>query len=216
MANANPAHIVLRNVRLSYVHLNTPQTQDDGSQSYNCTLLIPKSDPRNKQMMDAAVAAATQSALQRIPGFPANPKNTIKDGDGVRPSDGQPYGAECHGHWVLVAKSSQRPNVVDMNIQPILDQTKIYSGVYANVGVTFFAFNQPTNKGITAALDNVQIIADGEPLGGERASAEDDFGSPAAQQPIGGEQLNATLFGTPQQASAVQYPAYGADLTALL
>lgn len=38
----------------------------------------------------------------------------------------------------------------------------------------FYAFNSNGNKGIACGLNNLQKIADGEPLGG-KSRAEDDF-----------------------------------------
>ncbi len=89
---------------------------------------------------------------------------------------------------MFTASSKTRPGVVDGNMQAILDPAQLYSGMYANVGVTFFGYNAPQNKGIGVALDNVQKVADGEPLGGARASAEDDFAPVApAQQAASGQ-----------------------------
>ena len=179
MANTNPAHIVLRNVRLSYTHLGKPYSSQPGQDpNYSCTVLVPKNPATNRAMIDAAIAAATAKAIEKYgKAFPATPKVSVHDGDGVRPSDGQPFGDECKGCWVFTASNKSPVTVVDLNLQPILDATQIYSGMYANVGVTFFGYNAPQNKGVGVALDNVQKIAEGEALGGSRASVEDDFGA---------------------------------------
>lgn len=188
MANNNPAHIVLTGVRLSYVNLLAAKAgQDGGEPKYSAVVLVPKVPAENRAKIDAAIRAATEKARAKYgAAFPVQPKVSVHDGDGVRPSDGQPFGPECKGHWVFTASSKQRPGIVDLNLQPILDSTQIYSGMYANVGVTFFGYNAPQNKGIGVGLENVQKIADGEPLGGSRASADDDFAGlaqPAAAQP---------------------------------
>lgn len=181
--NTNPAHIVLTNVRLSYAHLTEPYAQQPGQEpKYGATILVPKSDPANKIKIDNAIQAAAQRGREKYgQAFPPQPKISVHDGDGLRPSDNQPFGDECKGCWVFTASSKQRPNVVDLNLQPILDPTQLYSGLYANVGVTFFPYNAPQNKGVGVGLENVQKTADGEPLGGCRATAEDDFhAAPAA------------------------------------
>lgn len=184
MPKSNPAHIVLTNVRLSYVHLLEPWSNTPGQEpKYGCTVLLPKSDVGGKAQLDAAVAAATAAARAKHgAAFPAMPKTSIHDGDGVRPSDGQPFGEECKGCWVFNASSKQRPGLVDAACQPIMDATQIYSGMYANVGITLFGYNAPQNKGIGVGLENVMKIGDGEPLGGGRISAEDDFAGMAAPQ----------------------------------
>lgn len=206
MAINNLAHVVLTNVRLSYTHLDKPYAQNPGQEAkYSCTILVPKQPADNRVKMDAAIAVAIQKAVEKYgKGFPAQPKISVHDGDGTRPSDNQPFGEECHGCWVFTASSKQSVNVVDLNLQPILDGTAIYSGMYANVGVTFFGYNAPQNKGIGVALDNIQKTADGEPLGGQRASAEDDFAGLAAATPT---VANPTIpYAAP--AAPAGYPQY--------
>lgn len=211
MANNNPAHIVLTDVRLSYTHLTEPYASQPGQDpKYSATILVPKSS-NQKAKIDAAVAAAAQRARERFgQSFPPQPKVSVHDGDGVRPSDGRPFGEECRGCWVFTASNKNRPNVVDLSLQPILDATEIYSGMYANVGVTFFGYNAPQNKGIGVALDNVQKTRDGEPLGGVRASAADDFADVSAA-PIYPEPYAAPAYPAyPQNAYPAQQ-AYGND-----
>ncbi|BFL15915.1 hypothetical protein K190097F3_14160 [Enterocloster clostridioformis] len=50
----------------------------------------------------------------------------------------------------------------------------MYSGVYGRASISFYAFNSSGNRGIACSLNNLQKIADGEPLGG-KSRAEDDF-----------------------------------------
>lgn len=214
MANTNPAHVVLKNVRISYEHLNSPYAQNPGQEpKYSATILVPKSSVENRAKIDAAIAAATERARAKFgSAFPASPKISVHDGDGTRPSDGQPFGEECRGCWVFTASSKQRPEVVDASVQPILNPAEIYSGMYANVGVTFFGYNAPQNKGIGVGLETVQKIADGEPLGNGRASAEEDFTpvEPAGQPAVGYQQppqQYAAPAGYPQQAQTYGAPA---------
>ena len=222
----NAAHVVLRNVRLSYTHLDKPYASQPGQDpKYSATILVLKQPGENKAKMDAAIAVAIQKALEKYgKAFPATPKISVHDGDGTRPSDGQPFGEECKGCWVFTASNKSPVPVVDLNLQPILDATAIYSGMFANVGVTFFGYNAPQNKGIGVALDNVQKTADGDALGGSRASVEDDFGDeptvsvppssgayPAAapQYPNYAPQAPAPQYAAQQPADMPQAPAQG-------
>jgi len=63
---------------------------------------------------------------------------------------------------------------VDKDVKPIFDQGEVYSGCYGRASIVFYAFNQNGNKGIACGLQNIQKLADGEPLGG-KARPEDDF-----------------------------------------
>ena len=97
------------------------------------------------------------------------------DGDGYKADGYTPFGPECAGMWVLSASSLDQPKVVDLNLNPILDATEIYSGMWARVGLDFYGYNN-RKMGIGCGLGNVQKVADDEPLGAERASVESDFG----------------------------------------
>ena len=177
--------VVTGQVRLSYVFLTNPRParQANEKPKYSVTLLIPKSDVATKQRIDAAIQAAIQEGVTTKwnGARPAQPAVPIYDGDGVRPS-GEAFTDECKGHWVITAASEQRPEIVDVNLNPIVQPTEIYSGMYARVSMRFFAYANSGKKGIGCGLGNVQKVADGEPLAG-RQSAEDDFGGPAPQPP---------------------------------
>ncbi|MNJ55477.1 hypothetical protein D3C77_509700 [compost metagenome] len=128
------------------------------------------------QRVNAAIEAAAQKGVAGIwnGARPPQLKTPIWDGDGVR-QNGEPFGPECKGHWVLTASSKQQQAIVDLNMNPIINQTEVYSGMYARVNINFFPFANSGNRGIGAGLGPVQKVADGEALGG-RVSAEQAFG----------------------------------------
>ncbi len=76
---------------------------------------------------------------------------------------------------VITASSKSQPQVVDLNVQPILNQAEVYSGCYGRVSLNFFAYNQAGNRGIGCGLNCIQKIADGDPLSGG-VSAQEAFG----------------------------------------
>jgi hypothetical protein len=202
--NANPAMVTTGQVRLSYVHLFKPYAnQPNQEPKYSVTILLPKSDVATKQRIDVAINAAIQQAVQAKwnGARPPMPSIPIHDGDGVRQS-GEPYGPECKGHWVITASSKQQPAIVDLNLNPILNQSDVYSGMYARVNINFFGFANSGNKGIGCGLGPVQKIGDGEPLSSGQISAEAAFGSATPMQ----QQYQAPAFNAPvQQPVQPQY-----------
>lgn len=174
------AHIVLKNVRLSYVKLFEPEEDSSGQPRYSVRILVPKSNAPAKALIDRAIAAATKLAKNKHGNaFPDSPKTSVHDGDGVRPSDGQSYGPENAGHWIFTASSKYQPTLLDASKQPATEDD-LYSGCYAHVGITFFGYNAGMNKGIGVAINNVMKAGDGERLGGNYYSADDDFADIAA------------------------------------
>lgn len=162
-------------VRLSYVFLNNPRKNDDGSEGkYGCTLLIPKTDKDTIKAINAAIEAAKAEGISNgIKGAKDFP-SPLRDGDGQRPRGGE-YGPECKGMMVLNTTSKNRVKVCDRNRNEILDSDEIYSGMWANVMIKLRCFNVPGNKGITCYLNLVQKVRDDQPLGGSAPKAEDVF-----------------------------------------
>ena len=177
MENLNGTRVTVRG-RLSYVHVFKPHAATPGAEEkFSTTILVPKTDVETKQKIDVAIKAATELGVsEKWNGVkPPTVPNPIWDGDGVK-QNGEQFGPECKGHWVFTAsaKADYPPQVVDRRVQPILDQSEIYSGCYANVAVNFFPYLFAGKKGIGAGLGNIQKIKDGESLAGTR-TAEQDF-----------------------------------------
>ena len=169
--------------RLSYVHLFKPYAHQPGAEEkFSCTILVPKSDTATKARIDTAIEAAKQKGISgKWNGVcPPIVPTPVHDGDGVRPSDGMPFGAECKGHWVFTANTSvdYPPEVVDQNGNPMINQSEMYSGVYAMVNVEFFPYMFGGKKGIGCSLGPVKKVRDGEPLGGSAPTAAQAFGAP--------------------------------------
>ena len=201
--NMASSAITIRNVRFSYCHLFQPQTKPGQDPKYNTTILLPKSETQGKALIDQMIAIAIEDGVnQNWNGVkPPNIPIPVYDGDGVRPSDGTPFGQECKGHWVFTASSKQQPFVVDANVQDIINPALVYSGMYGNVNVRFFPYNSNGRKGIGCGLNGVQKVSDGEPLDGRMTAAE-------AFQPVQPvPQAAASGYGQPPTGSA---PAYNA------
>ena len=158
--------------RLSYAHLFTPHAIEGNDPKYSVSVLIPKTDTETLKAIKEAVAEAKELGKGKFGGkVPANLKTPLRDGDEERPDD------EAYvGCYFLNASSKNKPGVVDLSVQPVLDATEVYSGCYGRLTLNFYAYSASGNKGIAAGLGNVQKLSDGEPLGGF-TRAEDDFDS---------------------------------------
>lgn len=195
MANQNTS-VTTGEVRMSFVHLFKPYAYQPGDpEKYSVTCILPKSDIATKQRLDAAIAAAEQLGVQNKWGGvkPPHVPNPIWDGDGVK-QDGTPFGAECKGAWVFSASANAdfAPEVVDADLNPIINQSEIYSGIYGRVNINVFAYAAKGKKGIGFGLGPVQKLRDGEPLTTSRTTAQQAFGAfvqQATVDPITGQPL---------------------------
>lgn len=171
--------VVLKNVRLSYVHLFKPEAAEGSADlKYSVSIIIRKDDAENLALIKSAVKAATEAGVPKWGGKkPATLKNPLRDGDEDRPDM-----PEYEGCYFINASSKTKPEVVEVatingkrQLVQITDEENVYSGCYGHVSLNFFPFNTQGNKGIGAGLNNVMKTKDGEYLGG-RASAATDFG----------------------------------------
>ena len=172
----NPTKVITGvNTRLSYANVWDPKSINGGAPKYSVSLIIPKSDTKTIDKINAAIQAAYEEGQSKLKGngksVPALTviKTPLRDGDLERPDD-EAY----RGCYFINANSATAPGIVDADRQPILERSEIYSGVYARASINLYAFNSNGNKGIACGLNNLQKIRDGEPLGG-KASAESDF-----------------------------------------
>lgn len=158
-------------VRFSYAHVFEPTSvEEGGDKKYNISILVKKSDKETIKILTTAYNAAKQKGLNEKFGnkMPKNLDGPFKDGD--EKSD-EVYA----GHWYFGASSKRRPAVVDKNFQAILDPEDFYSGCFGRVCVNFYAYNVGVNKGVTAGLESLMKLSDGEPLGGSGGNPENDF-----------------------------------------
>ena len=169
MNNQNNTKVIVP-CRFSYLHCWEPDSVNGGDPKYSVSAIIPKSDTKTVKAIKAAIEQAKKDSVSKWGGkVPANLKLPLRDGDIDRPDD-EAYA----GCYFFNANSRQAPQVVDSKVQPILDQSEVYSGCYGKISVTFYGYNSNGNRGIAAGLGNIQKLKDGESLGG-RTSAADDF-----------------------------------------
>lgn len=171
------SRIVIKNVRLSYANIWEPkQMQGDtsGKMRYSASLLISKDDTKTIKAINKAIEEAKAEGKAKLANkngvVPKNLKLPLRDGDEDRPDDDVYAGC-----YFLNANASadHPPKIVDRRVEPVMDRSEVYSGCYANVSVTFFAFNTQGNVGIGCGLGNIQKVRDGDHLTGERSATED-------------------------------------------
>lgn len=147
-----------------------------GGQKYSLLALIPKEDQETIDAVRNVINYVREKSLDKWGGrIPPNLRDPLRNGDEDKPDN--PIFRNC---YYLNAKSKEAPQIVDCNVQPITDQTELYSGCYGKVSLTFYAYNCSGNKGISVWLGNIQKIKDGTPLTG-RVVARDEF-SPVSSE----------------------------------
>lgn len=170
------ANKIIINGRFSYAHLLEPVAPVEGQDPvYSLSLIISKDQKEDIELINKALKDTYKEQGDKLKGNSKNIpsfesiRTPLRDGDKDRPED-EAY----QNSYFINLKSRTAPGIVDKACKRISDPEQVYSGCYGRVSVQFFCYCVNGNKGIGAALQNVQVLRDGERLGG-KSTPEDDF-----------------------------------------
>jgi len=144
--------------------------------------MIPANDPQLANVKKA-IEAAKQKGISggkfsEANTKSANFKNTLHDGTAEFESDERPEHYKGH-FYVNANQKGGQPGIVGPDLQPLMDDSCLYSGAYYNVEVNFYPFDTKS-KGIGCGLNNAMFVKHGDRLDG-RSNAEDAFAGLAAE-----------------------------------
>jgi hypothetical protein len=151
---------------------------DMGDRKYNTKILIKKKDKAQVKKIEDAVSECVRLNVKGIfdGKTPKNYNSPLIDGDDEKDET-------VHGYWVMNLKTERKPVVLDADSNEILDPEEIYGGCVAKVIIGFYAYNYGANSGVSAGLNGVKKIDDGERLDGSagdvdsvRAEFDDELG----------------------------------------
>lgn len=175
MSSRNGKKVITDEVRFSYLHVFEPYAAQAGQEEkYSVCLLIPKTTKKTIQLIQEAVAEATDEGQKTKWGgkVPKNLKLPLRDGDEEKDLDENP---EYEGVFFLNATSKRQPGLVDSHKQEIMTVDELKSGDWGKASINFFPFSASGSNGVGVGLNNLMKTRDGESLGGVFTKAEDDF-----------------------------------------
>jgi hypothetical protein len=159
---------------------STKGQNDKGEDSYECQILIPKSDKKTVKALLEGIKtvgeAKWKSNYKKV-------RHPLRDGDheaGDVTDDGKTKGEkypERKGHYFLNARSKKPVGVFDRKLVRIPDDEhdKVYGGCKGKISITLYPYANNGNSGIGASLNGVQKVSDGEPFGGGAPPVESMF-----------------------------------------
>lgn len=157
-------------VRFSYVNLKEAKAAPGSTRpTFGMSVIVPKTHKKIIRALEDAITAAEQVGRDKFGKSWKAKKTPLRDGDKERED------AAYADSIFFNANSTNRPGMVDKNVQIITDLDEIKSGDWGHVSLNFYPFNVNGNQGIAVGLNHVQKCKDGEPLGGGRTKAEDEF-----------------------------------------
>lgn len=157
--------------RVSYPHLfKAHAIKPKDEPKFSITMLFPKKS--DLSIIQKVIRNAKNVYFGSKENWPDDLESPVVDGDDPKFADKEGY----KGHWVIKAttKADSKPGLVDRNAEPIIDQADFYPGCYAIANINAFAWEYGGKEGISFALNHVQKVKDGKPIGG-RAPVESVF-----------------------------------------
>jgi hypothetical protein len=147
-------------VRFTNLHLHKPISFIKGAEpKYTVTIIIPKSEKAEIARIKAVykdVISANEALFSLKPLIKSTAK--LKDGDLEEVSLGY------QNSYYLNATTIEKPGVVDIDLNPIIDLAEIYDGCYGRASLTFYPYTTDTGAGIAIGLNNIQKLHDGEKI----------------------------------------------------
>ncbi|MDF2882950.1 MAG: conserved phage-associated protein [Clostridiaceae bacterium] len=136
-------------VKLAYAHIFEPYSVVEGIEPiYSTTIIIPKTDIETLKAIDATIGELKKDLRHR-----GSIRTPMRNGDLERPGD--PLYKGC---YFLTANSKNKPGIVDSNVNTIIEPIDVKNCYYAKVSFNLYGYDLKGNKGIAAALNNIQLI----------------------------------------------------------
>lgn len=160
--------------RLNYLNVFKPDPYYEDKVKYTAVLIIDKSDEETVSLINQTIREAHASATARAMKFQLTKDNQpLKEGPEQFPKNPAFANAYC----MTVKTTRSKPTVLRKEkdgsyVQ--LGEGDIKNGDYALVIVSIRPYTTKGNSGITAYLDRILFVREGEPLGG--LSNDDAFG----------------------------------------
>jgi hypothetical protein len=185
MNDLSPINFVTDVVTFSYVKVFAPEMNPSGVLKYSATLILPKSNTKEKARWDACIEAAIKAGIAKGK-FTANQKPILKlpirDGDAELKVEKR-KGDEWKNSWFINVNSDNPPGITKPQggqAVAIIDPLEFYSGCKGRAIVSFFPFKNGGSMGVAVGLNGCYKVADGERLDG-RVNAASVFSQFAEQ-----------------------------------
>ena len=181
------ATVITPKFRASYPHLFKPQKNDlNGKTEFSIVAIFAKGTDLTP-LKKAAEAVLVEKFGADKSKWPSNLRSPFRKCSERWKNEGGkqiiPAGYEDGEAIFMTFKQDAekgKPCVVDASVQEIIEPQHVYAGMYARASVRPYYYNQKGNQGVSFGLNNVQKLEDGDPLGGGKTRAQDDFEAVAA------------------------------------
>lgn len=177
----------LKNVRISFPALATPEAFGEGEPAYQAKFIIEPGSVNAKALeqalKDVAKEQWKEKSDQILKLLTEDKKICFVKGPYRNSKTGEPY-MGFENMYSLSTRKKERPTIFDKFGNAVTDtrdiKSLIYSGCYVHAKVDIWAQDNKWGRRINAALQGVMFAMDGEAFGGSAPASADDFKDLAA------------------------------------
>ncbi len=157
---------------LSFPHLFAPKPRSNGGEPvFSCSLLFAPADQKTdeyKALQTGALAVARAKFGDKNMKSVAMPfRDAAEKGD--------KYAGYDEGVIYISPWSKQKPGIVDVRLQDVLDPAEIYAGQLVRGHVVPFAWTNSGKKGVSFGLNHIQLVKRNTPRIDGRVAANKAF-----------------------------------------
>ena len=178
-----PDVVVLKNVRLSFPKLFTPEASVPGGPvKFGASFLIDTSSAEGKanlKAVEAAISSVAKKAwadkAERIVANLAEDRKCLRDGNKATNAEGDVYDGYADMKYVA-SSNKKRPQVLNRDKTPLAEEDGvIYGGCRVDAVISVYATTRKEQggNGIFSSLEIVRFRADDESFGAGKVSADD-------------------------------------------
>lgn len=147
-----------------------PAMEKGKPDQYSVTLLWEEADKKldklRKAIEEIAVAKFGETAKKKLTnGQLNNPLRPGSDKEGTNAED------DFAGKLFMTLRSTEKPQVVDADLEPIMDAMDVYSGCVGRADIWLYAYDKAGNRGVSCILNSFQKLDDGDRKSGRRPAA---------------------------------------------
>ena len=160
-------------VQLSFSNIWEPISVYNEVPKYRTTIVIQKSDTKTLSAIRNAIDKAIEKGQEKY-------GEDFKLDEGIRiplrDGDATPEPNSYPGAIWLKASSTEAPEIVDQELNPIRDHKMVRSGDFVRVSMDVFPYAVNGNYGVACRLGNIQLVRKGKRFKNP-TTATQDFGA---------------------------------------
>ena len=146
---------------LCFPSLFTPKKfEGSEKEKYEAILVFPKGTD-----ISGLETLAKEAFREKFPKGATGARSPFRNGDEVADA----WGEHFRGATFIRVSSQIKPAIVDAGKRPITEEDRVYSGCIVRAAIHAYAYDNKGNRGVSFGLDALQVVRDGERLGGGSA-----------------------------------------------